>query len=73
MEMISPNVYIESKKKWSIDELEKEKIKLINDIEKINENIINNVPEIFNSSRDTKLKMYESYLEELDRLIETKK
>lgn len=72
MEMISPEAYIESIKSYSIDKLENEKLKLKSKIEKIKEDIANNVFDIFNGGRDTKLKMYENYLQELEKIIEEK-
>jgi len=72
MEMISPTLYIESIKNYSFDKLQQEKIELTNKINKIKEDISNNTPDIFNGGRDSKLKIYENYLEELEKLINKK-
>ena len=70
MEMISPNQYIERKKEQLIEELTKEKTELEHKINKIKEEINNNVPDLFNGGRDTKLQMYQLYCSELNNLIE---
>lgn len=69
MQMMSPEQFIELKKQYIVDELQKEMNELENEINMIREAINNNVPDIFNGGRDTRLKMYESYYEELNKLI----
>lgn len=68
--MISPKQYIEGKKERIVEELKKGKEESEQNINKIKEDINNNIPDIFNGGRDTKLQMYELYYTELDSLIE---
>ena len=69
MEMISPDSYIKQKKKLTVEELRQEKLSLQAKIDKIKEDIANDVPDVFNGGRDTKLKMYQEYLSKLDELL----
>lgn len=72
MEMISPDVYIKNKENLTIEELVQEKELLNSKIEKINDDIKNGVPDILNGGRDTKKKIYEEYLQKLEKLIMNK-
>ena len=69
MEMISPSMYIKEKENFTVEELTKEKELLKSKIEKINSDISNDVPDIFSGGRDTKKKIYEEYVQELEKLI----
>ena len=72
MQMKSPKTYSEEKKHYSIEELENEKNKLIENIKDLNDAINNGIPDIFGGGRYTKLKMLEEYLLEIEKLIQEK-
>ncbi len=72
MEMISSDKYIKEKENLTIEQLLEEKYQLEKKINEIEKDITNNVPDIFNGGRDTRLKMYKEYLLKLNELIENK-
>ena len=69
MEMMSPDSYIKEKLHFTIEQLIEEKSKLENSINEIESQVINNIPDIFNVGRDTKLKMEKQYLQKIEELI----
>lgn len=67
--MLSPEAYIEEIKKCTKEELINEKNKLEKFIDNYNNNLLTEEEKNYKPSPETKVKVYEEYLKEIEKLI----